>query len=125
MSFGGSWIRIGPSPPWWVKQVDGRWLHRRNLCLPTKNGSSGPARAAEPRKLGFKVLSRRTKYGRANGAFVPDDFGGPPWHELASTVLQRSLGLRSGQSVIIETWTHTLRAAEILSVEARPPVSVR
>jgi leucyl aminopeptidase (aminopeptidase T) len=50
---------------------------------------------------------------------VPGDFEGAGWNRLASSVLKRSLGLRHGQSVIIETWSHTLRAAEILSVEAR------
>jgi leucyl aminopeptidase (aminopeptidase T) len=50
---------------------------------------------------------------------VTGDFDGAAWRRVAATVLKRSLGLRRGQSVIIETWSHTLRAAEILSVEAR------
>jgi leucyl aminopeptidase (aminopeptidase T) len=50
---------------------------------------------------------------------VGDYFDSKPWRRVASTVLKRSLGLRRGQSVIIETWSYTLRAAEILAVEAR------
>jgi leucyl aminopeptidase (aminopeptidase T) len=50
---------------------------------------------------------------------VVDDFVGPGWRQVASTVLKRSLGLHSGQSVIISTPSHSLRAAEVLLVEAR------
>ncbi|MGC2288821.1 MAG: hypothetical protein WA688_03070 [Thermoplasmata archaeon] len=50
---------------------------------------------------------------------MPGDFEGADWKRLASSVLKSSLGLRRGQSVIIDTWSHTLHAAEILAVEAR------
>jgi leucyl aminopeptidase (aminopeptidase T) len=46
-------------------------------------------------------------------------FAGVPWQHLAARLLKNSLGLRRGQNVIINTWTHTLRAAETIAVEAR------
>ena len=48
-----------------------------------------------------------------------DDYTGPGWTGIAASVLRTSLGLRRGQSVMIETWDHSLRAAEIIAVEAR------
>jgi leucyl aminopeptidase (aminopeptidase T) len=50
---------------------------------------------------------------------MSDFFAGVPWQHLAARVLKKSLGLRRGQNVIINTWTHTLRAAETIAVEAR------
>ncbi|MGA7922848.1 MAG: hypothetical protein WCA77_02595, partial [Thermoplasmata archaeon] len=41
------------------------------------------------------------------------------WRKIAAIALKRSLGLRRGQSVIIETWPHSLAIAEIIAVEAR------
>jgi leucyl aminopeptidase (aminopeptidase T) len=49
---------------------------------------------------------------------VPE-FRGPEWTRLAAAVLGRSLTLRRGQSVIIESWAHTLPLAEALASEAR------
>lgn len=50
---------------------------------------------------------------------MSEEFDVNTWSLLASRVLQRSLGLRRGQNVVIETWTHTLRLAEVFSVAAR------
>jgi leucyl aminopeptidase (aminopeptidase T) len=48
------------------------------------------------------------------GVVTPEE-----WSRLAVTVLKRSLRLRRGQSVIIETWTHGVPAAEAFAIEAR------
>ena len=58
--------------------------------------------------------------GRGGGADVGHGEVTPEeWSRLAATVLARSLGLRRGQSVIIETWSHATPAAEAFAVEAR------
>jgi leucyl aminopeptidase (aminopeptidase T) len=47
---------------------------------------------------------------------VPDDRAA--WSRVASGILRRSLGLKRGQCVLIEAWTHTLPFAELLTAEA-------
>lgn len=42
-----------------------------------------------------------------------------PWSRFATTVLRQTLGLRRGQSVWIETWSHALAVAEIVATTAR------
>ena len=47
------------------------------------------------------------------------DFSGAGWRQVAASVVKRSLRLRRGQTVLIETWIHALPAAEALAREAR------
>jgi leucyl aminopeptidase (aminopeptidase T) len=47
-----------------------------------------------------------------------DDFLGDPWADVFARVLKRSLRLRQGQRVFIDTFTDTLPAAEALATEA-------
>jgi len=55
----------------------------------------------------------------ATGEAMPSDDGGATDARLAQQVLTRSLRLRRGQNVIIETWTHSLDLAEEFVVQAR------
>jgi leucyl aminopeptidase (aminopeptidase T) len=48
-----------------------------------------------------------------------DPFNAKGWSSLAQLVLTRSLGLGRGKTVIINTFQHTLRFAEVLAMEAR------
>jgi leucyl aminopeptidase (aminopeptidase T) len=50
---------------------------------------------------------------------VPNDFAGAGWRRVADSVLTNSLGLSRGQSVIIDSWAYTVRAADVLAGEAR------
>ncbi len=50
---------------------------------------------------------------------MAEDFRGPSMARVASLVLKRSLGLRRGKSVFIETYPDSLEAAETLAAEAR------
>jgi len=50
---------------------------------------------------------------------VAGDLAGASWQRIAASVVSRSLGLRRDQSVLIETWSHALPAAEVVAREAR------
>jgi leucyl aminopeptidase (aminopeptidase T) len=50
---------------------------------------------------------------------VPTKFDQRSWTRIASNVLRRTLGLRRGRNVIIDSWTPTLWIADIFTVEAR------
>lgn len=50
---------------------------------------------------------------------MPDADRGRAWHVAARSVLTRSLGLRRGQTLLIETFAHTLGVADVLAEEAR------
>ena len=99
---------------------------------PLIHGASPPPVIQRIRRLraGFGDGRRRLSQGKidgpkapntlsAPGRFVRREFGGKSWRRLAETVLRRTLGLRRGQTVLIETGSETLSAAEVLTVEAR------
>lgn len=50
---------------------------------------------------------------------MAEDFRGASWRRIASSTLRRSLGLRRGRAVIIETMPSSLDFAELLAAEAR------
>jgi len=50
---------------------------------------------------------------------VSEEFAARYWRRIAGAVLEGSLGLQRGRSVIVETWAHTVPAADALAMEAR------
>ena len=63
--------------------------------------------------------SRSSNTAPSDATVVPRGPDREHWSRLASGVLKRALRLHRGQSVLIETWTETLPAAEALFAEAR------
>jgi len=81
---------------------------------------AGPAADSPAAVLLADARSEAPNTGGGGAAAVPYGVVTPEeWARLARTVLGRSLRLRRGQSVIIESWTHGLPAAEVFAVEAR------
>ena len=55
----------------------------------------------------------------AHSDIVTKEFNPRPWPRLAKNALKKALGLRRGDSVWIETWTHGLPVGEIIATQAR------